>query len=215
LWASFSLLGAAASLEAAGIHLNLGNLLDSSYAPNVRAIHLLPLALILPAALGNACPSLLASHLGFRLPGTSSTAIGFVGLATGLCAATLPFLLSCAAQYGTWIHAHFVLSNWPLRLLQLVLMLLVCSLPLAGLGFTGHLILAQDRPSREHSRPAVHPALAFGVLTGICAGVLIAILFATRPALLLPAASLPMFLLAVIAGKLPNSSPAVAITKPT
>ena len=209
------LLGAAVSLGAAGIYLSLQSSLDSPFAPYVRAVHLLPLALILPAALGSLGPSLLTSRLGLRMPGACPATIGFVGLATGLCTATLPFVLSCAGLCVTWIHAHFVLSDWPLRLLQLAIMLLVCTLPLAGLGLAGQLMHAMDHPSRERKRPAVRPAFALGVLTGIAAGIFIAAWLAARPATLLPAASLPMLLLAVIAGRLPDSSPAVAISKPT
>jgi hypothetical protein len=125
------------------------------------------------------------------------------------------------------MHAHFVLSDLPLRLWQWALLLLVCTLPLVGLGFTGRLMLALDQLSREHKseirrvedlpwrvgRSAGRHAIALGLLTGLGGGMLIVALLSTGSASLLPAASLPMLLLAVIAGRSPDFPPAVAATK--
>lgn len=212
-WTSVVLLGTAVSLTVAGIQWNLSNLFDSPFAPQVRAIQWLPLAVILPAALGCFGSAWLAVRVGARMPDDCSTTIGYTGLATGLCAALLPLLMPIASQGSAWVHAHFALSNWPLRFLQLGLMLLVCTLPLAGLGCTGQLMHSLNFRNLERRRPLVRLALALGVLSGLGVGILVAWLLSARPASLLPAASLPMLLLAVIAGKLPESSSPVSASK--
>lgn len=201
-WVLFALWGIAASTSVAGLHLNVNLRLDSPYAPHVRAIHLVPLAVTVAAGLGALGRTLLVSRFAVPMPHPSSTTLGLAALLTGLSAAILPLLISGVVQSSTWIHAHFALSDWPLRLLQFGLVSLICFLPMFGLAFTARLMLAPNEPTRE--RKPARLALAIAVSAGTLAGSLIAVTLSPRPALLIPASSLPLLVLALVAMKMPE-----------
>jgi hypothetical protein len=199
------LLGAAASMTVAGLYSHLNGQLDSSYAPHVRATHLVPLAVIFAVTLGAVGPTRLESQIGLAVSRPSSTAVGLTGLLTGLAAAALPLMLTGLIKCGEHIHNHFVLSDWPLRFFQFTLILLICILPMCGLGFTARLTFALNRPTSEWKPAVIRSALASAVCVGAIAGILIALTLSVRPALVLPASSLPLLVLALIAVKTPDS----------
>ncbi len=213
--AAMLLLGLSFSLAVAGIFLNLPDQFDSPVAPLVRAVHLLPLAVIALVALGVFGPSIPPFPPDWRLRGASSTTMGLAALITGICMALLPFIVSCTIALSRWAQDRFVLSNLPLRFWQFVLLLLVCAGPLLGLSVVARLMWSsfyQPREGQPLTARRPFSMLMAAVFAGTVVGTLMAVIAASRPAALLPAASLPMFLLALTTGKMAEACAPPAIS---
>ncbi len=204
VWTAFVLLGISASMSIISVYLNLNFRLDMPYAPHVRAVYLVPLAVIFAGTLGALGPPLLESRIRLPVLRPSSMTIGLAALLTGLGVIALPLVLSGVVQCSEWIHAHFVISDWPLRLCQFALILPICILPMFGLAFTARLMFAGNFANGNCPLPAIRPALA--LFTGVVFGGLTTLMLSSRPALLLPASSLPLLVLTLITVKMPEPS---------
>ena len=193
------LLGAAASLCAAGLYLAFSNMFAVPYARQIRTTHLLPIAIASCTSLGVFAPRLMNRRLS-RIPGGGWTHVGLLGLACGVVTAVFPVILTIVHMLCIWIHSQFLLSDLPLRMLQFGVMMTIC-LPFAGLGLTALLL------TKTLSRAG--PTLVRDLLilvAGLIAGSTLASLLQARPGAMLPAASLPLLIFAIIAGSLSNSA---------
>jgi len=135
-----------------------------------------------------------------RIAGGGWTRVAVLGLACGVGTAIFPFILTSVHVLRAWVHSHFMLSDLPLRLILFGVMLVTC-LPFAGIGLTGILL---TKSLRSSGALLIRDFLV--LLGGLLTGSILASLLEGRTALLMPAASLPLLIFAVIAGGLSNAA---------
>jgi hypothetical protein len=175
------------------VHTNL--VFASPHAPHVQALRLFPHLFVGLLIVGAFAPIRVPRIQNILRSMTPWTALAGTALACGVAISGMPFVFSFAERTSQWAHAHFLLSDPLIRVLQFALLVLTCLVPACGISI---ILLLLNRISQTRIRSIGHRAATIGA--GVCAGVFVASQLSHRPGLVLLVSSLPLLIIALIAG---------------
>jgi hypothetical protein len=191
-----ALFAAGVAMALLGIALGPAASLASPDAPDVRAGQMfLPAMILAGVAIRYGNRNRWSVWLA-KLNRHESSLIPLAALMTGMLVLGLPALFSAFNRLAGSLHVHFILSDPLLRIHHLGVMLVVCFLSASVFLELGRLM---GDIGSGRSRAVVLAGWAAGLILGIG----LTTLLRSTSALLLPAASLPFLLIALIAA---NSS---------